>query len=131
MVSTVELAVDSLFYPVLKVSFCTVSYHRLTLPRTLILSIGGYTKVYEGKRVTGMALSDTWLLKVPPMAESGELDFKKFKWERKKKIGYAPSTRSGCTMALWASKNIGVLFGGVCDDDKDEETLESTFYNEL
>lgn len=92
---------------------------------------GGYTKVYEGKRVTGMALSDTWLLKVPPMAESGELDFKKFKWERKKKIGYAPSTRSGCTMALWASKNIGVLFGGVCDDDKDEETLESTFYNEL
>lgn len=26
---------------------------------------------------------------------------------------------------------MGVLFGGVSDEDKDEETLESTFYNEL
>lgn len=26
---------------------------------------------------------------------------------------------------------MGILFGGVSDDDKDEETLDSTFYNEL
>lgn len=27
--------------------------------------------------------------------------------------------------------SMGILFGGVSDDDKDEETLDSTFYNEL
>lgn len=32
------------------------------------------------------------------------MDYKKFKWEKRKKIGYAPTTRSGCTMALWAAK---------------------------
>lgn len=26
---------------------------------------------------------------------------------------------------------MGILFGGVSDDDKDEETLDSTFYNDL
>lgn len=35
----------------------------------------------------------------------------------------ANASRSRCSM--------GILFGGVSDDDKDEETLDSTFYNEL
>jgi hypothetical protein len=59
------------------------------------------------------------------------------KWEKRKKIGYAPAgpigstaTRSGCTMAYWASKGMGVLFGGVCDVDIEEE-LESVFFNDL
>jgi hypothetical protein len=59
------------------------------------------------------------------------------KWEKRKKIGYAPAgpigstaTRSGCTMAYWASKGMGVLFGGVCDVDTEEE-LESVFFNDL
>ena len=60
-----------------------------------------------------------------------DLDIKAIKWEKRKKIGYAPSLRSGCTMALWAAKGIGVLFGGVYDDDRDEETLESVFYNDM
>ncbi|KAL8290639.1 hypothetical protein RQP46_002897 [Phenoliferia psychrophenolica] len=101
----------------------------LSCPEGIILH-GGYTKTYEGKRVTGMALSDTWLLRIPP-SEAGEIDYKKLKWEKRKKIGYAPTPRSGCTMALWSAKNMGVLFGGVSDEDKDEETLDSTFYNEL
>ncbi|GAA5949051.1 hypothetical protein JCM21900_003188 [Sporobolomyces salmonicolor] len=93
---------------------------------------GGYTKTYEGKRVTGVALNDTWALKIPPIGEDGGVDFTKFKWEKRKNPGYAPNpARSGCTMAFWAAKGMGVLFGGVSDDDKDEETLDSTFYNEL
>jgi len=60
-----------------------------------------------------------------------DLDLKKIKWEKRKKVGYAPSLRSGCTMALWAAKGIGILFGGVYDDDRDEETLESVFYNDM
>ena len=57
------------------------------------------------------------------------------KWEKRKKIGYAPGLRSGCTMALWPTgqkgTGIGVLFGGVTDEDTNEETLESVFHNDL
>jgi len=34
-------------------------------------------------------------------------------------------------MALWSAKSMGVLFGGVTDEDKHEETLESVFHNDL
>ena len=34
-------------------------------------------------------------------------------------------------MALWSAKGIGILFGGVTDDDRDEENLESVFWNDL
>ncbi|PVF93896.1 galactose oxidase [Serendipita vermifera] len=96
----------------------------LPVPEGAILH-GGYCKEYvKGKRPQGIALDDTWLLKM-------DLDLKLVKWEKRKRVGYVPSVRSGCTMALWASKGIGVLFGGVYDDDKDEETLESIFYNDL
>lgn len=72
------------------------------------------------------------------------------KWERRKKVGYAPSVRSGCTMALWQNKGaldlvrvrarvskfsliigMGLLFGGVTDEDTSEEGLESVFWNDL
>ncbi|PPQ75922.1 hypothetical protein CVT24_002504 [Panaeolus cyanescens] len=55
------------------------------------------------------------------------------KWERRKRASdaYAPSLRSGCTMALWANKAMGILFGGVTDEDTSEETLESVFHNDL
>ena len=60
-------------------------------------------------------------------------DLLALKWERRKKssTAYAPSLRSGCTMAVWAAKNMGVLFGGVTDEDTSEETLESVFHNDL
>jgi hypothetical protein len=55
------------------------------------------------------------------------------KWERRKRpsAAFAPSIRVGCTMALWAAKGMGVLFGGVTDEDRDEETLESVFHRDL
>jgi hypothetical protein len=55
------------------------------------------------------------------------------KWERRKRpsTAYAPALRSGATMALWATKGMGVLFGGVTDEDSDEETLTSVFWNDL
>lgn len=34
-------------------------------------------------------------------------------------------------MALWGNKSLGVLFGGVTDEDTNEETLESVFHNDL
>ena len=60
-----------------------------------------------------------------------DTDPKMIKWERRKKTGYAPSLRSGCTMALWQSRSIGILFGGVFDEDRGEEGMESVFYNDL
>ncbi|CAE6417770.1 unnamed protein product [Rhizoctonia solani] len=87
---------------------------------------GGYVKEYaKGKRVEGKALEDTWLLHMNPD------DPLKPKWEKRKKVGYAPTPRSGCTMALWAAKSTGVMFGGVHDEDTSEETLESVFYQDM
>ena len=56
-----------------------------------------------------------------------------FKWEKRKRssTAFAPSLRSGCTMALWTAKGMGILFGGVTDEDKHEESLESVFHNDL
>jgi len=34
-------------------------------------------------------------------------------------------------MALWPGRGMGILFGGVTDEDKDEETLDSVFWNDL
>lgn len=55
------------------------------------------------------------------------------KWERRKRpsTAYAPTLRSGCTMASWSAKSTGILFGGVTDEDTNEETLESVFWNDL
>ena len=60
-----------------------------------------------------------------------DLDLGKLKWERRKRVGYAPSLRSGCSMTHWASKGMGVLFGGVLDEEKDEDDFESIFYNDM
>ncbi|KAG8928330.1 hypothetical protein FRC00_001795 [Tulasnella sp. 408] len=108
-----------------------------------VIMHGGYTKTYDkGKRPVGVALEDTWFLKSVSRLHSGDppltlllrmsLNPKEIKWEKRKKIGYAPSpARSGCSMALWAAKAQGVLFGGVSDVDKDEEQLDSVFYNDM
>ena len=34
-------------------------------------------------------------------------------------------------MSLWQAKNMGILFGGVTDEDTNEESLESVFHNDL
>ncbi|KDR71068.1 hypothetical protein GALMADRAFT_144144 [Galerina marginata CBS 339.88] len=118
---------------------------------------GGYCKEYlKGKRPVGVMLEDTWLLKItlpseapPPTpttpssksvpvaskskASSSKTGSTLFKWEKRKRPSdaYAPCLRSGCTMALWAAKSVGVLFGGVTDEDTSEEGLESVFWNDL
>jgi hypothetical protein len=57
---------------------------------------------------------------------------KQIKWDKRKRTGYFPTpARSGCTMALWGSKSMGVLFGGVTDQEVDEERMASIFYNDM
>ena len=97
----------------------------LPTPEGIVL-YGGYCKKYvKGQRTQGMALEDAWLLRM-------DEDTDKIEWIKRRKIGYAPNPpRSGCTMALWGNRNMGVLFGGVTDTEDDEESLESTFWNDL
>lgn len=102
---------------------------------------GGYCKEYaKGKRPVGVMLEDTWYLRFSIAQPDATSTSKKAqserlvaKWERRKRHGkaYAPSLRSGCTMALWAARDMGVLFGGVSDEDPDEENLTSVFFNDL
>ncbi|PWZ00676.1 galactose oxidase [Testicularia cyperi] len=96
----------------------------LSSPDGVVLH-GGYCKKYvKGQRTQGVALEDTWFLKM-------DEDLTKLEWVKRRKVGYAPTARSGCTMALWQSKSMGVLFGGVTDTEADEETMESVFHKEL
>lgn len=84
---------------------------------------GGYTKVKAGKGLQkGKVLTDTWSMKM-------KSDIKQLRWERKRKQGWQPTPRVGCSMQL--HKGRGFLFGGVYDLDETEETLSSEFYNTL
>ncbi|CAL1698869.1 unnamed protein product [Somion occarium] len=103
-----------------------------------ILLHGGYCKEYvKGSRPVGVMLDDTWFLPMTlnPVSETGKAAANPLtvKWERRKRpsTAFAPSLRSGCTMTLWGAKNMGILFGGVTDEDTDEETMESVFHNDL
>ncbi|KAJ3992633.1 galactose oxidase [Lentinula boryana] len=107
---------------------------------------GGYCKEYvKGKRPIGIMLEDTWLLQLSlpdasssasnsaePSSSKKKLDLV-IKWERRKRpsTAYIPALRSGCTMTAWQVKEMGVMFGGVTDEDTNEETLESLFWNDL
>ncbi|KAG1871551.1 hypothetical protein F4604DRAFT_1681640 [Suillus subluteus] len=109
----------------------------LSTPEGIVLH-GGYCKEYsKGKRPIGVMLDDTWLLRMSletsqsPSSSTVSSDSLCLKWERRKKPSFAPHIRSGCTMALWSVKGMGIMFGGVTDDDRDEESLESVFWNDL
>lgn len=84
---------------------------------------GGYTKVKAGKGLQkGKVLTDLWTMKM-------KSDIKQLRWERKRKQGWQPTPRVGCSMQL--HKGRGFIFGGVYDLDETEETLSSEFYNTL
>ncbi|KAF8814972.1 hypothetical protein BYT27DRAFT_6932497 [Phlegmacium glaucopus] len=124
----------------------------LPVPTASFYTVDEYAK---GKRPVGVMLDDTWLLKITLPSTADPSPASKpvnalpkvtskapnkqpqtqltIKWERRKRASdaYAPSLRSGCTMTLWAGKGMGILFGGVTDEDTNEETLESVFWNDL
>ncbi|KAG7097966.1 hypothetical protein E1B28_005276 [Marasmius oreades] len=55
------------------------------------------------------------------------------KWEKRKRpsTAYAPALRSGCTMTAWSARGLGVMFGGVTDEDRGEEGMDSVFWADL
>ncbi|KIJ63011.1 hypothetical protein HYDPIDRAFT_113512 [Hydnomerulius pinastri MD-312] len=103
----------------------------LPTPDGIVLH-GGYCKEYaKGKRPVGVILDDTWFLKMtldPSLPSPLTL-----KWEKRKtpQSPHTPTARAGCTMALWATKSTGVMFGGVTDEEQGEEGLESVFWADM
>ncbi|SJM88587.1 related to Kelch repeat-containing protein 3 [Zygosaccharomyces bailii] len=84
---------------------------------------GGYCKVKAGKGLQkGKILSDCWSLKMNNSPTA-------VRWERRKRQGFQPSPRVGCSMV--SHKGRGVMFGGVYDFEETEESLDSNFYNDL
>jgi len=70
--------------------------------------------------------------KAPKVSKSSILPIT-LKWEKRKRpsTAFSPPLRSGCTMTLWGTRNLGIMFGGVTDEDTGEETMESVFWNDL
>ncbi|OAV87349.1 hypothetical protein PTTG_00591 [Puccinia triticina 1-1 BBBD Race 1] len=100
----------------------------LSIPEGIILH-GGYSKIYVTKsKAKGVALDDTFFLKLDPTNPDW---LKKLKWEKRKRVGQVPSLRSGSTMVNWVNKTMAVGFGGVLDLEDNEEGLVSEFYNDL
>ena len=96
---------------------------------------GGYSRVKSGTASAGSLRhhaatkpamhTDTWLLRVSP-TDPGKLT----RWERRKKPMNSPMpARVGVTMT--GHKGRGIMFGGVHDTEKDEEGLESQFFDDL
>ncbi|SCU87665.1 LAME_0D10990g1_1 [Lachancea meyersii CBS 8951] len=84
---------------------------------------GGYCKVKAGKGLQkGKTLTDCWYLIM-------KADISSIRWERRKKQGFQPSPRVGCSMVH--HKGRGILFGGVYDYEETEEGLNSEFFNDL
>lgn len=54
----------------------------------------------------------------------------KWKWVQSKPSGIPPSGRSGLSIAV-AANNHAYAFGGVHDDEVDDENLDSVFHNDL
>lgn len=124
-------------------AFDVTSYkwHQIELPQTMSIPeprsghsflptaegaalYGGYSKVKGTKKgmLRGKVHQDSWLLKMKG-------DLKGVSWERRKKSGFAPSPRVGCSLV--SHRGRGVLFGGVYDTEETEESLQSTFFNQL
>lgn len=89
---------------------------------------GGYSKTRLRKDVErGCVHSDMFLL-----TQASKNDAVRYKWISVKQGGVRVSPRCGATAALLQhGANQALVFGGVYDNDEDDETLRGTFYNDL
>lgn len=88
-----------------------------------VVIYGGYCKVKARKGLQkGKVLTDIWTLKM-------KSDPKAIRFERRRKQGFNPSPRVGCSLTY--HKNRGIMFGGVYDIEENEEQIDSEFYNNL
>lgn len=95
-----------------------------------VIVYGGYSKEKVKKDVdTGKVHTDMFAL-VPEGKVKDDVQPTKWKWVSVKQSGSRPSPRSGLSLAV-VSGNKAVCFGGVFDEEENEEQLQSQFYNNL
>ena len=97
--------------------------------QTGILIYGGYSKERVKKDVdVGQTHSDMFLLQID-VKKSTESDLY-WKWQPVKQTGLRPSPRCGMT-GVTVTHNMAFFFGGVYDEQEDEEEVKGVFYDEM
>lgn len=100
----------------------------LALPDGRILITGGYSKNKVKKDIDkGIVHSDAFLL-VP---DKHDTNGAKWKWQSVKLSGTKPSPRTGMSVVANTIGNRAYFFGGVQDEEEDEENISGTFFNDL
>lgn len=100
---------------------------------------GGFSKEkLPGVTKEGRVHEDMWMMNLKTLLTTAgssalggkaSLDTSKAVWQRVSRKGYFPSTRCGSSMTVY--KNKAILFGGVFDDEGQQHSLNSMFYNEM
>lgn len=83
---------------------------------------------HKGKKKGGSAVEESMVSQGVILSDSYKLSGETLKWQKVKRTGYGPSRRAGFGMVL--HKQNAVLFGGV-EDDETEEEMNSIFYNDM
>ncbi|KAL5021887.1 hypothetical protein ScPMuIL_001042 [Solemya velum] len=97
--------------------------------QTRVMVYGGYSKERVKKDVDrGKTHTDMFLFM--PEGRLKEENITKWKWHSVKQSGTRPSARCGFS-AVVVPGNRSVCFGGVYDEEENEEQLRGVFYNEM
>ncbi|XP_067652139.1 kelch domain-containing protein 4-like [Haliotis asinina] len=95
-----------------------------------VIVYGGYSKEKVKRDVDrGVTHVDMFAL-VPEGRIKDDTVPVKWRWTTVKQGGKHPSTRCGISLAV-APGNRAVLFGGVFDEDENDEQMKSVFYNDM
>ncbi|RUS84183.1 hypothetical protein EGW08_008070 [Elysia chlorotica] len=98
---------------------------------TKIIVYGGYSKEKMKRDVDkGTIHTDMFALMQEKKREDASESAVKWKWQPVKQSGIRPSPRSGMSGTVVAPGK-ALLFGGVFDQEEDDEDLEGNFFNEF
>lgn len=86
------------------------------------------TMSHKGKKKGGSVIEEAMVARGVVLSDCYKLSGENLKWQKVKRSGYGPSLRAGFAMTLH-KRNV-VLFGGV-EDDETEEEMESIFHNDM
>ncbi|XP_076649056.1 kelch domain-containing protein 4 [Halictus rubicundus] len=99
----------------------------LPTPENKLLVYGGYSKEKAKKDVEKGTVHNDMFLMTPEKNDETGL---KWKWVSVKQAGAKPSPRCSAS-AILVQSNLAYMFGGVFDEEDNEEELRGTFYNDL
>ncbi|XP_076470965.1 kelch domain-containing protein 4-like [Babylonia areolata] len=100
-----------------------------TLTGSRLLVYGGYS-LQKVKRDVDQGTAHTDMFALQPEGKGEDGRPAKWRWLPVKQSGNKPSARSSMS-AVVAPGNHAVVFGGVEDEEEDEEQLDGTFYNDM